>query len=229
MRWPDNVSWMTPFSSPRWFCCSLNSRPVRAVIHFMPKKRAGTTVNVTAVSAGLSHSMTEIVPVKVSTLEKIWITELFSVELTFSISFVARLISSPCCLRSKKASGMACRWRNSRFRIVYTVCWAMRIIVKFCSHIVKEWPAYTAAKPAIRTPSAFVSPPIRTRSTTLPTKTGPISASPELSTTMAMTRSRRYLCGDSTCASCFSVPPISDVRARRSRPRGSGACHAGFG
>ncbi|MMZ61042.1 hypothetical protein D1872_231700 [compost metagenome] len=74
------------------------SGPVRRVIQRMPSAISGTTRNVSSVRIGLSSSITVIVPTRVSTLEKIWIAELFNVELTLSISLVTRLMISPCCL-----------------------------------------------------------------------------------------------------------------------------------
>ncbi|MNJ44960.1 hypothetical protein D3C77_400340 [compost metagenome] len=62
-------------------------------------------MNVSSVSSGLRYSMTASVPISVSTLEKICIAELFNVELTLSISFVNRLIISPCCLVPKNGMG----------------------------------------------------------------------------------------------------------------------------
>lgn len=96
IRWPEIVSSINPFSSPRFFCCALNSFPVLFVIHLRPKNMRGTMNKVRIVNKGLKYSMTPIVPTSVSTLEKIWMTELFKVELTFSISFVTLLINSPC-------------------------------------------------------------------------------------------------------------------------------------
>ncbi|MNR30729.1 hypothetical protein D3C85_1481980 [compost metagenome] len=87
----------------------------------MPRIMSGTTRKVSSVSSGLRYSMTPSVPTRVSILEKIWIAELFSVELTFSISLVNRLMISPCCLLPKNGIGSWCRWVNRSVRIRYTV------------------------------------------------------------------------------------------------------------
>ncbi|MNC46982.1 hypothetical protein D3C75_960210 [compost metagenome] len=71
IRCPDKVSSMNPLSSPRLRCRSLNSGPVRRVIQRMPSVISGTTMNVSSVSSGLSHSITPTVPSRVRILEKI--------------------------------------------------------------------------------------------------------------------------------------------------------------
>ncbi len=60
-----------------------------------------------------------------------------SVALTFSTSFVKRLISSPVLWRSKKRTGSAWSFTNSTSRISRTVFCATETIQKDCSHVVR--------------------------------------------------------------------------------------------
>ena len=54
----------------------------------------GIMTMVNRVKIGLKMSITMTVPVSVNILENTWMNDVFSVELTFSISFVSRLINS---------------------------------------------------------------------------------------------------------------------------------------
>ena len=63
-----------------------------------------------------TDSITTVVPTKVRTLENTCIKDEFKVWLTFSISFVIRLINSPCCRLSKNDTGNFCKCSNSPVR-----------------------------------------------------------------------------------------------------------------
>src|SRR5690625_4384664 len=131
--------------------------------------------------------MTMSVPARVKTLDAIWMTDELSVLFTLSISFVKRLINSPCCRLSKYEIGKRWNCLKRSSRNSYTVFCAIPTIQKFCKNIANEWQRKTNIKATSTFPKPSISLVTMKWSMDMPTMYGPSRLRPELVTTMRMT------------------------------------------
>ena len=105
MLMPETLSSTWPLSLPRMACCCLNSTFVLLVTARVSRKISSTAKSAMTVSRGLIQIMTQKMPVMVNPYIISWVRESDIVTLMLSTSLVRRLISSPCCLVSKKDRG----------------------------------------------------------------------------------------------------------------------------
>ena len=127
-RWPVIISSARPLSSPMVFWRSRKSLRDTRTMRRPTTSESGSVTQATTVIRQLIQTMKAKVPTSVTIVPMNCSTPGPRVLATMSMSFVSRLMNSPCVIESKRATGSDCTWLKSILRMSRTE-WFERIVV----------------------------------------------------------------------------------------------------